>query len=654
MITDEPRRLQTPYLFDEFFDSGQTEENSPFLEPSSKRLGVNLPLKASLLAAAFLVGSFVLFLTGHRDLSHLLLVFVYFLAGIQSLIGAIEDLLEFEVNIDVLMVLAAFLSIIIGSGLEGGLLLVLFAFSGAMEESVTAKAKSALSGLRRLAPPKAYVVLADGSIIERSVKDIEVGEKILVKAGEVAPLDGEVTDGISSVNLVHLTGENLPVAKQVGDIVPAGARNLEGSLTIKVSHNSTESTLARLIKLITEAQEAKPRLQWWIDRLSRGYALSIIAVSFVFALLYPLISHDPYFGREGSVYRALAFLIAASPCALIIAIPIGYLSAISVCARNGVLLKGGIILDAFASCRAIAFDKTGTLTKAELKVINYRFLSENHPPLETFLQAGLSLEQNAVHPIALAICKMAAEKLLSPLPATSFRVLPGFGVEGFVDNQKAYVGRPEGLHIDVKEAWQEAKSRGQLLAIIALGEHVVLLSFEDQPRDNVKELIERLKTRFSLKTLILTGDHQESAHRIANMVGIDSVFAELRPEQKLAMVAELSSHEGLAMVGDGINDAPALTRATVGISMGKVGSSSAIDASDIVLLHDNIELLDWLYDKARKTRFVIAQNVTLALSAIVIASTLALFGIVPLWLAVVLHEGGTVIVGLNSLRLLRK
>lgn len=653
MINDEPKRILTPYIFDAFFESGLSSEKSPFLKKSSKHFGKNIALKASLLGGVLLAISFTLLMCGFTSLSHLFLVFVYFLTGMNSLIGAIEDLIQLKVNIDVLMILAAFLSILIGSGLEGGLLLVLFSFSGAMEKAVTAKAKSALSGLRELSPTIAYSVQTDESVIERSVRDVEVGEHILVKAGEIVPLDGSVIAGDSSVNLVHLTGENLPAHKKIGDLVPAGARNLDGTLTIKVSHNSTESTLARLIKLITEAQESKPRLQWWIDRLSNAYALSIICTSLAFALLLPFISDQPYLGREGSIYRALAFLITASPCALIIAIPMGYLSAISCCARKGILLKGGIILDALSSCKVIAFDKTGTLTKAELKIIETRFLKQETASLEKLLQIGLSLEQNAVHPIALAICTLAKQKKLSPLPLDGFRIIPGMGVEAEIDGKKAYVGRPEGLQINVTPEWLEAQKKGQILAVIAYAHNILLLSFEDTPRDKISDLIQRLKERFHLKTLILTGDHIESAKRIGSLVGINEVYAELTPQEKLTRVAALADTEGLAMVGDGINDAPALARATVGISMGQVGSSSAIDASDIVLLHDNIELLDWLYGKAISTRFIIKQNVIIALSAIIIASTLALFGLVPLWLAVILHEGGTVIVGLNSLRLLK-
>ncbi len=626
--------MSVPYVFDEFFESGLEESKSPFLEPRSKRWGKNLQLKASIVAAGLLAAAFGFFFT-HETVSHLLLVLVFFLAGTESLIGAIEDLLRFEVNIDVLMTLAAFLSIFIGSGLEGGLLLVLFSLSGAIEENVTGKARSALSGLRELAPPQANALLPDGSTIERSVKDIVVGDVILVKAGDVVPLDGEILTGFTSVNLIHLTGENLPVAKQKGDNVPAGARNLEGTITLRVSHSSTESTLARLIKLITEAQETKPRLQWWIDRLSRTYATTIISLFILFSITIPLFTHLPYLGVEGSIYRALAFLIAASPCALIIAIPIGYLSAISVCARKGILLKGGIVLDALASCKAIAFDKTGTITKAELRIVSSEIRDD-------ILAAAYAIEQGSTHPIAQAICRLAKERGLKPAALLTSRAVPGKGVEGEVSTGKIYVGKAD-----------SPGRKDQIHAVAILNDEKMDLYFEDTPREGMAALMTRLKERFSLRLLMLTGDYPESANRIAKLVGVEEVFAKLLPEEKLKMVADLSETDHLAMIGDGINDAPALTRATVGISMGKVGSTSAVDASDIVLLHDDLNLLDWLIAKARKTRSIIAMNVIFAMTVILVASMLALFGIVPLWLAVVLHEGGTVLVGLNSLRLLR-
>jgi len=655
-----------PLLFNEFIESGLEESISPFLTSRSQAWGKHLSLKASVLAGILLLISFILYQLDITNPAYLLLVLVYFLAGVRSLINAIEDLSNLIVNIDVLMTLAAFLSIIIGSGMEGGLLLVLFSLSGSIEDTVTAKAKSALSNLRELAPPQAFVMAEDGTLFEKSVKDIVVGTKILVKSGEVVPLDGTVIEGVSSVNLIHLTGENLPVTKKIGDTVPAGARNLEGSLLISISHTSTESTLARLITLITQAQDAKPKLQRWIDKLSHGYAMTIILLALLFAGLLPLFISIPYLGVEGSVYRALTFLIAASPCALVIAIPIGYLSAISACAKKGILLKGGIILDALASCKIIAFDKTGTLTTGELSLTQIKPLQDSSEnDLHDALRIALSLERNVVHPIAKAICNFAQERKLLPFPITEYKSIPGYGVIANVLIQEkirsVYVGKPdyilETLSAGSKSLFEEenmkSKKEGLLLAVLKIDKKLFLLQFKDEPRENIKHLLQTLKNRFSLRLLMLTGDHKSSAYSIAKELGIDEVYAELLPEEKLSLVTKFSTESTLAMIGDGINDAPALARATVGISMGKVGSTTAIDASDIVLLHDNIELLDYLIAKSHATRRIIFENVCVAFAAIIFASIPALFGIVPLWLAVILHEGGTVIVGLNSLRLLK-
>lgn len=656
-----------PFLFDEFIESGFEESISPFLTKESRGWGRWVSLKASIISALLLLASFVFsFSLALEPLSYLLLVLVYFLAGVPSLIDAIEDLSSLEINIDVLMTLAAFLSILIGSGMEGGLLLVLFALSGSIEESVTTKAKSAISNLKTLAPPKACVVEPNGTVHDRSVKDIPVGTSILIKSGEVVPLDGIVIEGISTVNLVHLTGENLPVTKTVSDEVPAGAKNLEGAFVMKVTHTSGNSTLAKLIKLITQAQEAKPKLQRWIDRFSQTYAMTIILLALVFAIALPFVLSITYFGVEGSIYRALAFLIAASPCALVIAIPIGYLSAISSCARRGILLKGGITLDALAGCKAIAFDKTGTLTTGELSCVGIIPLSEQtQEELDLSLSIALALERNATHPIARAIIKYAQERNITPSPLSQYQSIPGYGLEGTAvfrgETVKAYIGLPSYIQskmnkeskLALDQHMQACKDQGKLLAVLQIGHSSILLEFQDTPRPKIKNLIAALKMKYKLRILMLTGDHEPSAQIIAEKLGIDDFFANLRPEDKLRHVSELSKQTHLAMIGDGVNDAPSLARATVGISMGKVGSATAIDASDVVLLNDNLELLDWMIAKSHSTQRIIKQNVVLASAAILFATTPALLGLVPLWLAVILHEGGTVLVGLNSLRLLQ-
>src|SRR3990167_8212506 len=322
-----------------------------------------------------------------------------------------------------------------------------------MEDTVSKKAKSALHNLHTLSPKFAFVLTSDGVPYEKAIREITIGEKLLVKHGEVVPLDGQVIEGISSVNLVHLTGESLPVSKTIGDLVPAGARNLEAALTIKVNRISSDSTLARIIQLITEAQDAKPQLQRMLDRFGKHYATTVIALTFFFAIALPLFGAISYFGHEGSIYRALAFLIAASPCALIIATPTAYLSAISACARRGILLKGGITLDALASCSIIAFDKTGTLTTGDLICLDLEPLGTTRLSPDEALSIAYGLERHVVHPISTAICKLAEEKKL-PLPEiSSFRTVPGFGLEGKYGQMEIAIGLPE--HIASKLSFEK-------------------------------------------------------------------------------------------------------------------------------------------------------------------------------------------------------
>lgn len=621
-------KTKTPYLFDEFFSSDRAETVSPFLTPDSRSWGKNLHLKSGILSSVLLAFAFA-FSFISEPVSYIFLAAVYFLSGTPALINSIRDLLNLEINIEVLMTTAAFLAVLIDSGLEGALLLVLFELSHGMEHAVSDKARSALHNLNNIAPKFAHIIEAEGNSFEKSVREIQVGEKILIKNGEIVPLDGDVVEGTSSVNLVHLTGETLPIPKTLGDTVPAGARNLEAALTIKVTRTSSDSTLSRIVKLIHEAQEAKPQLQRWLDRFGKRYATTIIVLTFVFAVGLPFIAHMTYFGSEGAIYRALAFLIAASPCALIIATPTAYLSSISAAARKGILLKGGITLDALASCKFIAFDKTGTLTTGKLQCVTKDLPDE-------ILSIAFGLERQVVHPIATAICALAQEKNLKPASIEDFKAIPGFGVEGTVNGKKVSLGRPK------------THEKEGVLTSLEYDGKTYLFEFSDQIRENIFNLIQKLP----LKSIMLTGDHEKNAKTVGHAVGIDQIFANLLPEDKLEKVA-LLAEKGLAMVGDGINDAPALARATVGISMGKVGSATAVDASDVVLLNDDLHQLTWLFKKSKQTGRIVKQNIGLALAVILFVTTPALLGLVPLWLAVTLHEGGTVLVGLNSLRLLR-
>lgn len=638
-----------PYQFDEFFASGRDESISPFLTKDSRNWGKNLSLKSAiisgiLLAIAFTVSFF------QETIGHLLLIPVYVFAGTPALIDSIEDIRNWEINIDVLMTLAAFLSILIGSEMEGALLLVLFELSGAMENAVLHKTRNALVSLYQLSPKIAHVIGDQEKIIQRAVKDITLDTLILIKAGEVVPLDGIVVKGNSFVNLVHLTGESQPIAKKIGEDVPAGALNLEGSLTVKVTRTSSDSTLSRIIKLITHAQETKPRLEQVIDRFGKKYALTIISLFFLFALTLPWVFQIPYLGFEGSIYRSLAFLIAASPCALVIATPTAYLSAISSSAKKGILLKGGIVFDALTTCKLIAFDKTGTLTTGKLTCNAITPLTSPSINIPTALSIAASLERHAFHPIAEAITSFASSQNAPYTPVEDFKVVPGFGVEGKVMLQNkqvaVYIGNADYI---ASKFSGKIKDKQTLLLI---GEDLFSFQFVDTVRPGIKKILHSLKTK--MRILMLTGDHIENAHHVAEEVGLDEIYADMRPEDKLKKVEELSKEQGLIMIGDGINDAPALARATVGIALGKIGSATAVHAADVVLLQDDLSLLSWLIDKSHHTLRIIKQNLTLSLGVILLATTPALLGYIPLWLAVILHEGGTVLVGLNSLRLLKQ
>ncbi|HSW86889.1 MAG TPA: heavy metal translocating P-type ATPase [Rhabdochlamydiaceae bacterium] len=659
------RLASRPYIFDEFFASGREETISPFLTPSSRKWGRNLSLRTGILSAILLALSFCTSFF-YPSLSHLLLAFVYLLAGTPALIDAIEDIKNLEINIDVLMTVAALLSVLIGSGMEGALLLVLFELSHAMEQTVMQKTRGALLHLNQLAPRTALVV-KDGSVYEQSVKEIHVGAKLLIKTGEIVPLDGKIIEGESFVNLVHLTGETNPVSKQIGDEVPAGARVIDGYLTILVTKTSRDSTLSKIIQLITQAQEAKPKLERFLDTFGKWYASSIIFLSIAFAFILPFVFSIEYFGINGSVYRALTFLIAASPCALVIATPTAYLSAISCCARKGIILKGGIILDALAKCRLVAFDKTGTLTTGKLSCTSIETVStrESICDVQTAVGIAASLEKFAAHPIAEAICDYAAKMESPHTPIDHFKTIPGSGLEGYAllngQNVPVFIGHPTFISSKMSPTlaseWEQIKGSiekpGHLNSILLIEDSIFVFHFIDSLRHQIIEAIEHLREKEKMRLMILTGDHSETAQIVANQLGIKEVFANLRPEDKLEKVSQFSQ-EGLIMVGDGINDAPALARATVGISMGKIGSATAVDASDVVFLQDELPLLGWLKNKSNQTAKIVKQNLFLAMGVIVFATTPALLGWVPLWAAVLLHEGGTVLVGLNSLRLLRK
>jgi Zn2+/Cd2+-exporting ATPase len=396
-------------------------------------------------------------------------------------------------------------------------------------------------------------------------------------------------------------------------------------------------------------------LQRLIDRFGQSYATLIIILTLSFALLLPLLFNMSYFGKEGSIYRALSFMIAASPCALVLATPTAYLSAISACAKRGIIIKGGIILDALDSCKNIAFDKTGTLTKGDLTLKSVENISGSLSFQEALLFAR-ALERNSTHPIALAVCQRAKEEK-SRYEIKDFKTVAGFGVEGkSEDGKKLFFGNLSYVQKNFEEKKElldiSKTNPGEIVAFLVVDDKISLFRFIDTIRDEAKEVIQELK-ELNLHPLMFSGDNKINCEVVAKSVDISDFFYEMRPDDKLRLVADFAKKGGIAMVGDGINDAPALARASVGISMGKIGSSTATNASDIILLRDDLRAIKWLLKKAKHTLKIVKENLIFALSVIIFASFPALLGLLPLWIAVILHEGGTLIVGLNSLRLLK-
>ncbi|XP_052196373.1 probable cadmium/zinc-transporting ATPase HMA1, chloroplastic isoform X2 [Diospyros lotus] len=637
--------------------------------------------------------------TAAKPLQHAFYLIAFPLVGVSASLDALIDITGGKINIHVLMALAAFASLFMGNPLEGGLLLAMFNLAHIAEEYFTSRSKIDVKELKENYPDFALVLevnndkspnFSDLSYKEVPVNNLEVGSYILVKAGESVPVDCEVFQGRSTITIEHLTGEVRPLERKAGDCIPGGARNLDGMMIVKAKKTWKESMLSRIVQLTEEAQLSKPKLQRWLDKFGEHYSKVVVFLSAAVALLGPLLFKWPFISTSvcrGSVYRALGLMVAASPCALAVA-PLAYATAISACARQGILVKGGQVLDALASCQTIAFDKTGTLTTGNfmckaIEPIHGHMMSSG----ETFasccvpscekeaLAVAAAMEKGTTHPIGRAVVDHSIGKDLPSVSVESFENLPGRGLfatlssvePGFGGGEllKASLGSVEFI-TSLFRSEDESKKIMQAVSTSSYGrdfvraalsvnnKKVTLFHFEDRPRPGALDVIQTLQDQANLHVIMLTGDHESSAQRVANAVGINEVHCNLKPEDKLSHVTSISRDTGggLIMVGDGINDAPALAAATVGVVLAERASAAAIAVADVLLLQDNISGVPFCIDKSRQTTSLVKQNVALALSSIILASLTSVLGFLPLWLTVLLHEGGTLLVCLNSVRAL--
>lgn len=589
---------------------------------------------AVLLAAGLVVDA----ATPYGEASLLLFALAALAAGYGLLKSAIHALLRLRFTMEVLIGIAAAGAFLIGHPAEGATVLVLFAAAELLEAHATERARRSVADLFSLAPVSA-LVQRDGRWTKVEVHEVRVGERVLVRPGDQVPLDGVVVSGASSVDQATLTGESVPAAKGIGDEVFAGTQNLEGSLEVEVTRPDTESTLARVAAYVEEAQQRRSRTEKFIERFARVYTPAVIAGALAVTALLPLVFGVPF---ADSVYRALSLLVIACPCALALSTPVSMVSGITAAARQGILIKGSDYLEAVGRARVVVFDKTGTLTTGRLQVTAVK--GSDDADEREVLQIAASLEAGSGHPIAAAVIAKAREAGIEAVPVEKFAAVPGSGVRGTLRGRACALGNGR-LFLDVDEKWAEERVRleaaGQTVALVGEGERVIgLIGLMDTIREDAPTAVAALRAR-GIRTVMLTGDNERVAAAVSGRLGIDEYRAGLLPAEKAQAVEDLTVRFGeVVMVGDGVNDAPALARAGVGIAMGAIGSDIAIETADVVLMHDRVAGIETLIDLSRKTMKVVRQNVAVSIAVKTGIAVLAVPGLVTLWMAVAIGDMG--------------
>ncbi|HWA08902.1 MAG TPA: cation-translocating P-type ATPase [Opitutaceae bacterium] len=577
--------------------------------------------------------------------------------GWDAAIDTWENLRERRIDIHFLMLAVAVGAMFIDAWGEAVLLLFLFSSSGAMEEYALDRTRREVSALLKTAPKSATLVLPDGGEREVAVEQLQIGQRVRVRPGEAFPADGVVAKGRSASDESPLTGEANPVEKEVGAQVFSGTLNLWGAVEFDVARLPAESTLQKIIRLIQTAQKLKAPSERFTDRFGPGYTYVVIGVSFAMFLVWWLGLHLPPFentpATRSAFYRAMTLMVVASPCALVLSIPSAILAAIAWGARHGVLFRGGAAIERLADVRVVALDKTGTLTTGELAVVG----TESFPAgrEREVLELACALEAKSQHPIARAIVRHAKAEGVRVLEPDDFQSLTGQGVRGRLAGANILLGRRELLEGGPLAEWarQLPPAAAELSEVWIVGRDLVgRVLLQDNIRAESRGVLAELKAS-GIRTVMLTGDRRHAAEAVAKGLGLDEVRAGLSPEDKVAAIQDLRKGGGLvAMVGDGVNDAPSLAAADVSVAMGARGSDAALEQAEVVLMDDRIENFLAAQRLSRRARAVIRQNLAISLGVVVVMVGATAWGAIPLAIGVAAHEGSTVVVCLNSLRLL--
>lgn len=574
---------------------------------------------------------------------------------------AIRALKQKSLDMNVLMTMAAIGAFIIREYSEGAAVVFLFSLAEMLEAFSVARARKAIREILSITPQMATV--ENGGLDKViPVEQVQVGNTVLVLAGERIPLDGTVLSGSSSVNQAPLTGESQPVAKNPGDTVLAGTINESGTLKIKVTHTFKDSKISNVIRLIEEAQSKKAPAQLFVDKFSRIYTPIVTLVAVLVALIPPLA-----FGGDSQIwfYRSLVFLVIACPCALVIATPVSIVSALTALAKSGVLIKGGVFLESLGKIRALAVDKTGTITEGTPRVVSTQlFNKKSESELLTIIH---SLESHSTHPLARAAVKYCEQQNAPDKEVLNFKVIQGKGIQGEIEGHLYFAGNHKLAHElgvctpELESYLATLEDKAQSVLVVGhmphescYGDVFGVLGLADEPRSNVIEAIQSLHNVGIREISMLSGDNQRTVSSIAKRVHIDTAIGDLLPENKVTEIQKLlSRHKYVAMVGDGINDAPALAQATIGIAMGAAGTDAAIETADVALMTDDLTQLARAVSHGRKTLGIIRFNISFALVIKAVFIALGVFGMSNLWIAVAADMGASLLVISNSMRLLK-
>lgn len=628
-------------------------ETNPYEEKEIKKDKINPIYIIGISAVVLAVALFFNFFTDQKLLAEILFLAVAVISGYEIVIHGVMSLVKGKFSISFLITIAAIGAFLIGEGAEGASVIFLFFIAEYLEDYAGAKARKSIGKLVQLTPETAVVKRA-GKNIKLHAHAVNIDEIVVVKPGDKIPLDGIVVDGTSSVNQAAITGESMPVNKKEGDLVFAGTINEEGYLELKVTKRSDQTVLSKIIELVKESQQKKSKTESFIDRFSNYYTPGVIALAVLVAIIPPFVfglNFDTWF------YRSLVLLVVSCPCALAISTPVSIVSGITAGTNNGVLIKGGEYVEEMQNIKTIVFDKTGTITEGKLEVTD--IVSLNNYSKNEILQIAGSLESKSKHPLAEAVTRHTQKYGMDFKEVNNFKSITGRGVKGLIDEKMYYIGK-KSLFKENSEFPEEIihKLQNEGKTVITAGneEHIMgLIGLMDKIRPHSKNTIQQLKQK-NIKTVMLTGDNEITANAVSSKIGIDKYYAGLLPEDKVKIIDELlEKDEHVAMVGDGVNDTPALARSNVGIAMGTAGSDVAIETADVALMHDDISKVDYFINLSKKTMSIVKQNVSISILVKGSFAIGAVVGFVSLWMAVAFGDMGlTLAVILNALRIGRE